>query len=204
MRIQSPFRAHSGFTIIELLVIISVLGILVTVGTFGYSGLQIWSQNNARATEVQQWASTFDLYKTRFGGYPIMPTSDGTTYFCLGTFSSYSSKCGQYTLTLGSKNIDAGLSASMLTEVARVGNVPGNNAPPIGQQIIGPYLSLTQQTVAGSPSTVTITAKFIGIFQGSSCPANSTLTAVSPASAYLVGISGLIECSTSKSFNYTI
>lgn len=202
MKKISLLHAYKGFSIVELVVIISVLGILVTVGTFGFNNLQAWSQNNTRATELQQWASTFDLYKTRFGGYPIMPTADGTTYFCLGSFSAYNNKCGQYTLALGTKNIDAGLSASMLTEVARVGNVPSGSTPPITGQIIGPYLRLTQQTVAGTPSTITVTARFVGIFKGSSCP-NSDLTVVSPASNYVSGLSDLVECSVSKSLSYT-
>jgi len=192
-----------GFSIIELLVIISALGILVTIGVFGFNGIQTWSQNSARATEVEQWASTFDLYKSRFGGYPSMPASDGTTYFCLGTFSTYSNKCGQYTLALGARNIDATLSASMLTEIAKVGNVPTSGSPAINNQLVGPYLRLTQQTTAGSPNTITVTARFVGFFLGSSCPNNTSLAISTPASAYVTGLSGIVECGVTRSFSYT-
>lgn len=192
-----------GFSIVELIVIISALGILVTIGTFAFNGIQTWSQNNTRATEVQQWASTFDLYKTRYGGYPAMPTADGTTYYCLGSFSAYSSKCGQYTLAIGTKNIDATASSSMLTEVAKVGNVPSNTAPAINKQLVGPYLRLTQQTTAGSPNTITVTARFVGFFQGSSCPNNTSLTLFTPASNYVNGLSGIVECGVTRSFSYT-
>lgn len=203
MQLSSLFGRARGFSIIELLVIVSTLGILVTIGVFGFNGIQIWSQNNTRATEVQQWASTFDLYKTRYGGYPVMPTADGTTYYCLGSFGAYNNKCGQYTLAAGSKNLDATLSASMLTEVAKVGDVPASSAPAINKQLVGPYVRLTQQTTAGSPNTITVTATLIGFFQGSGCPGNTSLIAITPASGYVADLSNITECGVTRSMTYT-
>lgn len=48
-----------GFTIVELLVVIVVFGILLTAGTIGWGTFIVSSQNQARETELKQWAKTF-------------------------------------------------------------------------------------------------------------------------------------------------
>lgn len=198
---NNPTKQFTGFTIIEVLVIIVVLGILISVGAVSYYNTQVWSQNNTRANEMQQWASIFDLYKSRYGGYPIMPTSDGTTYYCLGAFTDFSAKCGQYTLSPGSTTISAASSSTLIDEVKKVSKIPEHTSSPIDGKLIGPFLRLTQVTVA---STVTTTVDIIGIFQGSTCPDSPGISAVSPATTHVAGVSGVIECKLTKSMTYTL
>lgn len=144
-----------GFTLTELLLIITLLGILGLIVTLGWNAATTSSQNNIRSTEVKQWSSTFDLYKSRFGVLPIQPSS-GSTYIvvCLGDFDSTSNKCGQYNGGASSYLVDS----SFLGRISKVGNKPTNTSPPVNNQIIGPIAFVTHNTV-----------RYIGVFQGS-CP----------------------------------
>ena len=155
-----PSRS-SGFTIIELLIVISILGILITIGTVGWSSLSNWSRNSARATELSQWKSTFDLYKTRFAIYPS-PSADGT--YCVGN-DFPNDKCG----ISGSISEDTALN----TELARVSKLPANNHPLANSTYLGPYAIYTPTTI-----------RLVGVFQGSgssTCPKNTTYDATSPS-----------------------
>lgn len=194
-----------GFSIPEIITIIVLIGIIVTVGIFSWGGVQTWSQNKARETEVQQWANSFEIYKSRFSYYPGMPdlaASNGTNvaYYCLGEFSTTSNKCGEFTsptttkyrLAVGASDPNSIAAESIRTELAKVGNTPVNAAPSIDNLYIGPY-------VAFDKTATTITAKFIGIFKGSTCPSELTAEASPPMAT---SISGIISCKISKTLTY--
>jgi prepilin-type N-terminal cleavage/methylation domain-containing protein len=201
-------RPNYGFTVIELLIVIVVIGTIVAIGLIAWSGLLITSRDKARETDTIAWASSFDLYKGRYVVYPAMPTADGalgSVTLCLGAFTSTSSKCGQYGSATPTKFIAAAGSASLLTEMAKVGNVPSNSGAAINSALIGPLAYLTQSTAAG---TVTVTGQFINFFE-KSCPTGFTnINASLPTSIALV-MTGLPAgtsanaCSLSKVFSYT-
>lgn len=194
-----------GFSIPEILTIITLIGVIVTIGIFTWSGTQIWSQNKARENELQQWASSFELYKSRFSYYPGMPdlaAANGTNvgYYCLGTFTTTANKCGEYTsgtttrfrAASGPSDPNGVIAETIRTELAKVGNTPANAAPSIDNLYIGPY-------VAFDKTATTITAKFIGIFKATACPSGTTIEASPP----MVGsISGIISCKISKTLPY--
>lgn len=201
-------KKDTGFTLVEMVLIISVLGILVTIGAFAWTGIRAWSENKARYTELNQWVSAFDLYKTKYASYPDMPVSsaDGTNvyYYCLGDFpATNSNRCGEYTSGntakyRESKGPDANgqIAADIRTQLALVGNVPTNAAAPTAQLVIGPYVDFDKST---SGPTVTITAKFIGIFEGSTCPTGTVQETSPPMGG---SISGTIACKITRQLTY--
>lgn len=202
-------KQSRGFTIVEILIAVSVISILITVGAFGWSSMQTWSQNEARGQEVKQWASTLDLFKSRYGYYPGIPESsaDGTNayYYCLGDFATTSNRCGEYTSTTAARvrvatgtDSNAVVATTIRTELAKVGKTPTNSSQPINSRAIGPYVVYDKAT---SGTTVTMTAKIIGLFQGSSCPSGTTLESTPPMGA---GISGVIACKIQKQLTYTL
>lgn len=157
---MKSFRSPA-FTIVELLIIISVLGILVTIGLVGWGTVVTSSQNKTRATELSQWKSTYDLYKSRFAIYPS-PSVNGT--YCIGN-DFPSDRCGY----AGSFGEDSTLNASL----ERVSKLPTYTHPQVDGRYLGPYAIYTSTTI-----------RLVGVFKGDgsgTCPTGTTFDTTSPS-----------------------
>jgi len=84
-------RSTSGFTVIELLVVIIILGVIAGIVVLTYGGLQKTSRNEERNTELLGWRATFEKYKAANGQFP--PMANGG--YCLGT-GFPDAKCRDY------------------------------------------------------------------------------------------------------------
>jgi len=60
-----------GFTIVELLIVIVVIGILAAITIVAFNGVQTKARDAERATEVRALQTAFEMYKTENGFYPI-------------------------------------------------------------------------------------------------------------------------------------
>lgn len=182
-----------GFTIVEILLIISVLGILLSIAIVGWGGVASGSRDRAREQDIRQWAATFDLYKSRYVVYPVLPTAVGAaspTIICLGTFSSTLNKCGQY------NNVSASYSDStstdLVTEIKKVTDrVPANTGPQIRNTYAGPLVYMTKDT---NTPPITLSADFINFFENA-CPTgiedvtnNNTLPYISLKSGSTISV----------------
>ncbi len=173
-------RHHTGFTLVELVIAIVVVAILAAIVILAWAGVGAWSRDQARESDVRNWVSTFDLYKSRYAVWPALPTGNttaGDVTLCLGA-SFTNDKCGQFKSSSTSRFVDADNSSSMLANVKKVGEVPKNGGPANNNFLVGPLVYLKQTT---SGSTVTVTAEFINFFEGN-CPSgfkniNSSLPA---------------------------
>lgn len=65
-----PRACHRGFTLVELLVVITIIGILAGLALVGIQGAVRAAQNAAMKVEVAQIAQALDLYKQDHGSYP--------------------------------------------------------------------------------------------------------------------------------------
>lgn len=81
MHIRITNRSTHGFTIVELLVVIVVIGILAAITIVSYNGIQQRAHNTKTITLVNQWTKTIRLYQVNSGKLP----EDWT---CLGTSAS--------------------------------------------------------------------------------------------------------------------
>lgn len=158
-------RPQTGFTIVEILVIISTIAILVTIGIVGWGTLSTWSRNNTRGTELAQWKNTFDLYKSRYAVYPTGTSSTGT--YCLNAAQP---KCGV--------NNSYSPDTTLNNALKHVTSLPTNNAGDtikVGSTTyLGPYVTFI---TGGS-------VKLTGVFQGSgsgTCPKDTTYDTSSPS-----------------------
>jgi len=85
-----------GFTIVELLVVIVVIGILVTIVAVSYSGLTRDARLVALKTDLSSSASQLELYAWKNNSYPSnleeaeLPASEGTIYQYRYNTSDYS------------------------------------------------------------------------------------------------------------------
>lgn len=81
----------SGFTIVELLIVIVVIAILATVTVVAYNGIQEKATTSKLAAAVNVYVKTIGLHKAENGTMPY-PTTEQT--FCLGTMADYPAKDG--------------------------------------------------------------------------------------------------------------
>lgn len=62
---------RSGFTVVELLVVIAAVAILATIGIVGYSSFSTRAQNARTLNEAKEVAKAFKLYYTKFQKIPL-------------------------------------------------------------------------------------------------------------------------------------
>lgn len=99
-------KAISGFTIIELLIVIIVIGILATISTVAYNGAQTRAENTKTINAVTAYVKAFSLYAAEKGTYPY-PVPAGANA-CLG--NGWTGSCG--TVVTGSPSCPIGAIAS--------------------------------------------------------------------------------------------
>lgn len=80
-------REYSGFTIVELLIVIVVIGVLAAISVESYRGVSPTALNSSRYAEYSQWLKLFELYNIEYGKYPQVPTGTNTHSigYCLGS-----------------------------------------------------------------------------------------------------------------------
>ena len=173
-------RANQGFTIVELLIVIVVIGILTTVTIVTFNGVAERANNVSRMLEMRQWRQLFLLYKAANGTYPALSTGYGN--YCLGSGFPTQSQVNQVAdvnnqvstnnpngycrdLVYNSSRHEA--SAELNSALSSFGSLPGteNHQKLVAWNLsIGPYYSYQ----SGGGRTIT------GIFSGSTCPASTT------------------------------
>lgn len=64
-------KSESGFTIVEMLVVISIIGILVTVAGIGYGSVQQSARDSVRLSDLGQIELALNLYRQENGHFPF-------------------------------------------------------------------------------------------------------------------------------------
>lgn len=152
---RAKYRQQVGFTIVELLIVIVVIGILAAITIVSYNGVQKKANNTARASEVSSWLKSFEMYKALNGAYPGMP--DGG--YCLGT-GFPGAKCRDY-LANNANTLTEASSVPLMDQIKTVSALPQANRVGVNGTV-GPYVYYTT-------SLITVTAVFNGT--ASECPA---------------------------------
>lgn len=81
---RSDHSVRRGFTIVELLIVIVIIGILATIVIVAYNGIQQRAQNAKTLVAVDAYKTALSLYMVDHGALPdlsAMPSGG----FCLGT-----------------------------------------------------------------------------------------------------------------------
>lgn len=63
-----------GFTIVELLIVIVIIGILAALVIIAYSGVQNRAKDTSIQSDLQAIAKKFELYQVDYGRYPVNAT----------------------------------------------------------------------------------------------------------------------------------
>lgn len=135
---KRPLKAFSslGFTIVELLIVIVIIGILAAIVIVAYNGITTSANRAMVASEAKEWAKLFELYRAKNGHFPNL--ADG--YYCLGT-GFPENECRQPGhATYG---YDESTGASVITALSEVGSPPRNSRKWEVGPYVGPYLYVT-------------------------------------------------------------
>jgi len=116
---------QDGFTLVELLIVIVVIGILAAISIIAYSGVSTRAQNAAVLQNVSEWSQVLQVYKTNNGTYPTLSNDPPTT--CLGTDYPAANGFAANTCYIGSATVT--LDTSFFTAVKTVSTVPGGSTP---------------------------------------------------------------------------
>ena len=79
--IKKGLSRQTGFTLIELLVVLAIIGILITISTFGLQGAREVARDKKRLSDLESFKAVFELHRADCLRYPdatnngIMPTT---------------------------------------------------------------------------------------------------------------------------------
>lgn len=63
-------KQNKGFTLIELLVTLGIIGILITISSFGVTRAQQSARNNRRKADLETIRAGLEMYRSDCGQYP--------------------------------------------------------------------------------------------------------------------------------------
>lgn len=66
-----------GFTLVEIMVVVAIIGILATAGYINYNDSRVLARDKVRAASIKQLQLAINAYKDTFGGYPKAGCSAG-------------------------------------------------------------------------------------------------------------------------------
>ena len=138
-------KNNRGFTIVELLVVIVVIGILAAITIVAFNGIRERAANAAVIAGAQQAQKTLDLYTQQEGSYPTT-----TSNYCLTVDNRCKATDGS-DITLSN--------ASLITTLAKSGNLPSSVPNPAGLR----YSYQSGRTLDGAPMPGAIVYKLTGV-----------------------------------------
>lgn len=120
-------RRQSGFTIVELLIVIVVIGILAAITIVAYNGIQERSSQARTVSALSQYAKAVSAYAVDNSEYP---QASG----CLGWDSDLQVKCLNKTLTNGAACFGLGAGNSSSTLSSALTPYLGSNVPTVSEK----------------------------------------------------------------------
>lgn len=77
---RSPYSL--GFTIVELLIVVVIIGILAAITIVSFNGVQVRARDAARIQKIKDISKAIELYKVDNGSYPQIKDGASTEGSC--------------------------------------------------------------------------------------------------------------------------
>ena len=135
------FKKAAGFTIVELLIVIVVIGILAAIVIVSYNGITDNAKKAGAISELRQWQKLYDAYKATYGSYPAM--ADGN--YCLGT-GFPGGYCG-YLIAPSIYSFAESTGTPIMTELTKVGTPPKGSSKYVVDSNAGPWITYTSTQI---------------------------------------------------------
>ena len=71
---------QNGFTIIEMLIVVLVIGVLATLVVVTFSGIQMKNRDNKRRNDLEAIAMQLEVYNASHGAYPALAELSNETW----------------------------------------------------------------------------------------------------------------------------
>lgn len=89
----------SGFTIVELLIVVVVIAILAAISTVAYTAIQTRARDSVRSDAMAKIERALEMYKTDYGRYPSATANPGYSGWeastdATGSFMEYLNQYG--------------------------------------------------------------------------------------------------------------
>lgn len=138
----------TGFTIVELLIVIVVIGILASITILAYNGIQKRAIDTRRVSAIDAVEKALHIYKAQHGTFPIdwVTSVDFNTtspLTCIGEMSDYPARDGfkagecAYVIESGSRSTYAQIIPALnetLRNTMGVNSMPNGSYPPFGAE----------------------------------------------------------------------
>lgn len=89
-------KQQSGFTIVELLIVVVVIAILAAITIIAYNGIQNRANDTVVRGDLANVAKKIEAYKIDNGTYPVPVAPDDSTGVVAAAFNGFKSSKGAY------------------------------------------------------------------------------------------------------------
>lgn len=144
-------QAEKGFTIVELLIVIVVIGILAAIVIVAYNGIQNRANTTAKNTAAENLAKKIEAYNAVKSSYPAYSTTAGALKTALDSVSDSSTQGSGINLLTAAPTASSGNSDVAVKLCVANGTIAAGNTP------VG-YVIYIWDSTQGTPQAVPVQA----------------------------------------------